>query len=1043
MGDDGFMLELDDKHLLQFAENTARQETRTGGSGRARRQAKARLAALRHFCTHTAREKEVPVPAAEWLLDNWHITERAARESIAALRAAGRLPVAAATGMPMVSELASALCLAGGSPVTSERLSAFLAAAQRARPLSEKELSVFLPALRLAVVAAAAEGAKGCEDILARREREDDIFHAELAIYRLAAQGKGPTERLLEQKRQADALHERLSARMRWCFQTLRAMDSARFPLILEEASAVEHALRRDPADVYARMDEESRARYRARVTLLARERGMTEAGVAERAVALAAAGCGDERHVGYFLFVRPLGKASRPPVGALYVGSILLLTLFFTFFAGYFLQNFFAGLLVILPVWEIVKNCVDTLAVRFTPPRGIPRLDLPDGVPPEGKTLCVITALLTSEHDGEHYVNLLEEYRLANRDAGENLLFGLLADLPDGTAPMGEEARRRVDAAARAVAACNKRSGGSFLLLVRPPVFNPVEERYMGWERKRGALLELTRLLLGRESGVHVYTGGKAALGGVRFVITLDADTNLNVGAAKRMVGAMLHPLNRPKLDRARGVVTRGYGVLQPRVSPSLPAADKSLFSRIFAGQGGVDPYGSAVSDVYHDLFDQGTYVGKGIFDAEAFFLCLDERFPENRILSHDLLEGAYLRAGFLSDVELTDGYPYKVVSYYARLHRWIRGDWQILPWIGRRVKTPYTKEPNPVSALSRFKIFDNLRRSLTPVFTLAALFLGMTLSGRIFAAAAAVAALSAASRLLITGAELALRPGVPLHTRYHSGIMVGPGGAVLRTLLQLLLLPYQAWVSLSAASTALFRMFVTRKRLLDWTTASDTEKRGADGLPAVFLKMLPAAGIGAAALLFSQYPAGRAVGAVWALAPVFAWRLSRSVTGKKAAPEGDRAFLLHHAALIWGYFRDYLTARDHFLPPDNVQEAPAPQVAHRTSPTNIALALLSVAAAADLELCRRDEAAALLEKMLGSLERLEKWHGQPYNWYDTRTLRPLRPRYVSSVDSGNLCAALIALREALLEWGAEALAGRAGALADAMELEALYDRT
>ena len=182
-----------------------------------------------------------------------------------------------------------------------------------------------------------------------------------------------------------------------------------------------------------------------------------------------------------------------------------------------------------------------------------------------------------------------------------------------------------------------------------------------MGWERKRGALLELTRLLLGRESGVHVYTGGKAALGGVRFDITLDADTNLNVGAAKRMVGAMLHPLNRPKLDRARGVVTRGYGVLQPRVSPSLPAADKSLFSRIFAGQGGVDPYGSAVSDVYHDLFDQGTYVGKGIFDAEAFFLCLDERFPENRILSHDLLEGAYLRAGFLSDVELTDGYPYR----------------------------------------------------------------------------------------------------------------------------------------------------------------------------------------------------------------------------------------------------------------------------------------------------------------------------------------------------------------------------------------------
>lgn len=478
-------------------------------------------------------------------------------------------------------------------------------------------------------------------------------------------------------------------------------------------------------------------------------------------------------------------------------------MTGFLALLAGFLLHSPWAAVLLALPISDIVKNSADFLAVRMVRPRPVFRMALEEGIPREGRTLCVIASLLTGEKSGEELAALLERYHLANRDAGRELRLGLLCDLPDRDRPMGEREQAWVETASAAVEQLNKAYGGGFYLFFRVPVFHAPDQRYMGWERKRGALVELVRLLRGKRTGLRTEAGDSTWLRGVRYVITLDADTALSVGSAKELAGAMLHPLNRPVIDRRRGVVVSGYGLLQPRVAVDLESANRSHFSRIFAGQGGVDPYGSAASDVYHDLFGEGTYTGKGIFDVDAFLACLDRRLPQNAVLSHDLLEGSYLHAGLIGDVELTDGYPYQVSSYFSRLHRWVRGDWQLLPWLGRSVRNEEGERiKNPLGDLPRWKIVDNLRRSLSPVGTLTALLLSMCISGPVFALAAGTAVLSAASNLLLTGADLAARRGRGLAERYHSTIIAGVGGVLLQTLVQLLFLPQQAWTCASAAA-------------------------------------------------------------------------------------------------------------------------------------------------------------------------------------------------------------------------------------------------
>lgn len=937
--------------------------------------------------------------AVEWLLDNAYLARREGMSAYEELKRGKRLRN---TGPKSYLQKMAQVFVEAAPTIRKDELTRFLEGVQGERPFTEEELSLLIPALKGGLCLRLA-------DICASLERFPET----------------------------PGLSEALAG----IFTGLRTLSTANFGPLLERTSPVEQLLRADPAGLYPQMDEATRARYRQQICLLAKRHGLEEKAVAEKVLSLARNGQGQERHIGWFLFRRPLGEREKQPSGALYVALILLPTLFLALLLGFLLESWTLFFLLLLPASDLMKNLADFFAVRLVRPRPVLRMELKEGIPAEGRTLCVIAGLLTGETSGDNYAALLERYRLSNRDSGKELRFGLLADLPDRAAPMGEEERRWVRRAKEAIGALNEKYGGGFYLFFRQPAFQKTDERYVGWERKRGALLELSRLLRGRPTALRVRAGDAGALRNTRYVITLDSDTSLNVGAAKDLVGAMLHPLNRPQVDPGRRVVTAGYGLLQPRVGVELGAANRSQFSRIFAGQGGIDPYGGACSDVYHDLFDRGTYTGKGIFDVEAFSRCLDGRFPQERILSHDLLEGAYLHAGLLEDVELTDGYPYKVTSYFSRLHRWVRGDWQLLPWLGRRVQNEAGERvENPISSVDKWKLFDNLRRSLSPVSTLVALLLGMCLSAPAFGAAAALAIVSAWSNLLLTGADLAVRGGVGLRRRYHATIIAGPGGMILQTLVQLLFLPYHAWICASAICTALWRSLCSHKKMLEWVTAADSERKR-EGVWANFRTQWPAVAIGLFAIVFARFPAGGAVGLVWALSPAFGWAMSQPVKEGHGANGDDRPFLLHQAALIWGYFQAWLREEDHWLPPDNVQEKPWLGPARRTSPTNIGMALLSCVAAADLELTGRRDAVKLIGHMLDTLEILPKWRGHLYNWYDTSDCSPLRPRYISTVDSGNLRGCLIALREALYEWSEGELARRAEKLSDGMDLSALYD--
>ncbi len=948
------------------------------------------------YCRHSLEMEltadKAPIGGEEWILDNCYLAQREGRWAVQALLNRGRLRCCGGETILMT-------CARGGifavPQLEISRLTLYLEGFQSSTPLTEGELSLLVPALVCALV----------EQIT--------------------------TLALDEERRQSQCTAQQMSL----LFGGLRGVGVTEWEGFLERQSRVDTLLRRDPTGQYSLMDSATRHHYRNTLCRQARSSRVGEEEYALQLLRKCQQSQGDGRHVGYHL----LHSTHTNGLGAVYGCVILLLTLLLTATAGWMLKSWLVTLLLAFPISDLVKNLVDFMAVRLVPPRPICRMALEEGIPQEGRTLCVIATLLTG--DDQNHIRHLEQYRLANRDSGVNLRLGLLVDLPDSHTPITQEGWQRVWKVQREIEKLNEVYDNGFYLLFRIPTFNRQDDCYQGWERKRGALLSLNGLILGRETDIKVLAGDEGWLSSVRYVITLDGDTALTVGAARELVGGMLHPLNRPVLDEKRRVVVSGHALLQPRVSVGLQSANKTTFSRIIGGQGGIDPYGSTASEVYHDLFDDASYTGKGIYDVKIFHTCLEGRFPTNTVLSHDLLEGSYLRCGLLSQVELTDGIPSGVDGYFARLHRWVRGDWQLIPWIGTTVPDGRGgRERNPLTPLARFKILDNLRRSLSPLFTLISLVLGVCFSDLVFVLAGGVAVLAAASNLLLSGAELTARRGVSTHVRYHSTIIFGLAGVILQTLLLLVLLPYQAFISTSAAVTALYRSYVSGKKCLEWVTAAQIEGQR-DGLLYYARRQWCAILVGAITLIGADVRFGGVVGIIWMLSPALSWYLSRPKLGKKPLAQGERTFLLHEANQIWGYFQRFLTPENHFLPPDNWQEQPSVGVANRTSPTNIGMALLSILSAVDLDILTKIEGETFIEQMLNTVEQLDKWHGHLYNWYDIRTTKPLSPRYVSTVDSGNLCGCLIALEQGLGQWGSHELSIRAGNLASQMEFSVLYD--
>ena len=1056
------------------------------------------------------------VPAAEWLLDNYHLVQEQIREIRDDLppgyyRQLPKLADGPFAGYPRVFGLSWALVAHTDSRVDPESLRRFIVAYQRIQPLTIGELWAMIVTLRIVLV----ENLRRLADQMTagRKARKDADALADLLLVHGSAQADlqadtaahaseplsepfagqlakrlrdlDPTttpalgwleERLERQGGSIEEMVQHVQRRqgasnvtVRNIITSMRLMANVDWAELVESVSLVDQRL--CAASAFATMDFPTRDIYRGAIEELSRGSSRSELDIADEALraahaAAAAAQASDPAEAdrvgdpGYHLIAagrRALERAigfrapARLRINRLsvrlgisgYVGTILGATAIVVALALWALAGVGIGwlalfaLVALLPATEIATTLVNRGITWTFGAITLPGLDLKAGVPHSLRTLVVVPTLLTSAADLLEQVERLEVHYLSS--AGGDLTFALLSDGVDADEEHLEGDAHLLAVAAEAIDRLNHRhgpgpDGDRFLLLHRRRVFNAGEKKWMGWERKRGKLCELNRLLRGATDTTFMPANGRRPRvpSGVRYVVTLDADTRLPRDAVPRLVGKMAHPLNRPKFDSTEQRVVDGYGILQPRVTPSLPIGrEGSLFQRVFSGPGGMDPYAAAVSDVYQDLFGEGSYTGKGIYDIDAFEAALAGRVPENVLLSHDLLEGIFARAGLASDVEVVEEFPSRYDVAARRQHRWTRGDWQLLPWALGRVTGRQA-----VPAVGRGKIVDNLRRSLFAPFTLATVAVSwlLPLSSAVWGTLFALAAIAIPAFFPTLFAIIPRRTGVRLasHVRALGGDL---RLAAAQTVLSIAFLPDHAWRMGDAIARTMARLFLTRRHLLEWTTAAQSASSPRLDLLGFYrgmargtaLGLLVAAG--ALALAPSSWPVALPIAFLWLTAPALALRTSRSPTVAPSyvvsASEGRDLRLI--ARRTWRFFETFVTAADNMLPPDNFQVAPKPVVAHRTSPTNIGLYLLSAVAARDFGWAGTRETVERLEATFAAMHKLQRFKGHFLNWYGTLDLRPLNPAYVSSVDSGNLAGHLIAVANACEEWLGEPVAPQA----------------
>jgi cyclic beta-1,2-glucan synthetase len=877
---------------------------------------------------------------------------------------------------------------------------------------------------------------------------------------------------------------------------SLRLCTTVDWRQYVEAVSLVDNVLRRDPAGVYSQMDFLSRDRMRQAVEEIAEPSGEAQIRIALKAVESARQAAPSRSraasHVGYYLIgagragleldlaFRPklaqwVRRAIRRHATAAYLGAIALVTS--ALVAGVLWRVsdaplallIITALLLIVPASELAIAGVQKIFGKIFGPRLLPRLELKSGVPEDSKTIVVIPTMLTSEAGVVSLIEHLEVVAIANRDP--RIHFAILSDFADADSEHVPGEEQLLEVARTGIADLNARLGGAngphFAFLHRSRLWNPGERVWMGWERKRGKLEEFNRLLRGAtDTSFTTRAGSEEALQGIRYVLTLDSDTQLPRDTARKLIGIIAHPLNRPVIDPVLRRVTRGYGILQPRVSVTMASAAGSLFARTYAGHTGVDPYTTAVSDVYQDVFGEGIFTGKGLYDVDAFMAALEGRVPENALLSHDLFEGLHARAALVTDAEVVDDYPSNVLTHAKRQHRWVRGDWQILWWLFPWVPSQSGVERNRLPLISRWKILDNLRRSLVAPSLVALFVAGWTFlpGSPLWWTAAAIAAMS-----FPVFARLAHFLGGP---RRGEGMRVFMRAGIedlqtdlARVSIQLTFVAYQAYDMVHAVGLTLVRLATSVGGMLQWETAAAvaqrTKRLDARGFYGAMRSSPVIAGVAMLLVLVvrpSALPIALPILLLWVAAPYIAFGLSKPVPSSR--PEltaEDAAYLRGIAERTWRYFDTYVTEADRSLPPDNVQFDPEPRIAHRTSPTNIAMGLLSTLAAHDLEFIDTDTLIKRLDASLTTVDRLEHLDGHLLNWYDTETLAPLLPRYVSTVDSGNYAAALLVLATGLREIASkqdatdegraraarlEALAGRSAAYFDEMHFGFLYDR-
>ncbi len=835
--------------------------------------------------------------------------------------------------------------------------------------------------------------------------------------------------------------------------QSLHQISEMQWNEFFEAASVVDHVLRSDPSGVYPQMDFESRQLYRDAIADLASGTKLSEAEIAARAIHCARKArdrktgldprAAERRStVGFYLvdsgvlILKKLIGYRSPPIRKLrdkvldwpeiyYVAGVELPTLVMVFALLWHLGPpvpLIPCLLLLVPASQVAVDMVNQLTSWLVPPQRLARLDFADGIPDEFLTLAVVPSLLLNEKEVRHIVEALEVRYLGNRDP--NLHFALLTDSPDASHPSNER-DELVALSSFLIEQLNAKYAhdhkGSFFHFHRYHVYNAAEEAWMGWERKRGKLLDLNNLLLGQADNFPVKAGDLSILSKVRYVITLDSDTRLPRDTAHKLIGTLAHPLNRAVIDRRTNTIVEGYGILQPRVGISIESARKSRLASIYSGETGFDIYTRAVSDVYQDLFGEGSFTGKGIYEVRTFQRVLANRFPSNSLLSHDLIEGVYGRAGLVSDVEVIDDYPSHFSAYYRRMHRWVRGDWQILRWLFPTVPDAFGRQiPNPITLLSRWKIFDNLRRSLVELSLFVLLLAGWFFfhGGALYWTAIILALLltptyvqAAFSLLRAKGADN-LRGFL---RKRANDFVTGH----LRVFVMVVFLPHKAFVMLDAIVRTLTRLTITHKNLLEWETAAEAEAGiGKRTAVEAYLAVTPwfalVTGLSLALVRPSALLVAAPILGLWMSAGVFTkWINQAPRRARKPLKPEDNEFLRLSSLATWRYFREFSSAEVNWLIPDRVQETP-PAVVDVMSPTNLGILLNARLVACNLGYLTLPEFVEQTEQTVRTAKLLPRFRGHFLNWYDVKTLKPLPPKFVSTVDSGNLAACLITLKQA-----------------------------
>ena len=827
------------------------------------------------------------------------------------------------------------------------------------------------------------------------------------------------------------------------CITSIKEIQRINFLDIFEEINGVEEILKKDPIGVYEKMDYKTKECYRNKIKDISKKTKISEIYIAKKVLELAREQDNNTKlsHIGYYLIDEGINalynklqykcKTYNNKI-KYYIFFILLLTLCISTIQAIWIDKYINNkwlivlsiVVLIIPVSEFVIQILNYFLGKIVKPKLIPKLDFYNGIDNNNTCMVVIPTIIKSREKVKELIRKLEIFYLANKS--KNIYFTLLGDCSESNNKEELFDQEVIEEGIKQTEFLNQKYKNDefpiFSFLYRSRSWNEKEKKYIGWERKRGLLTQFNEYILGHQ--INIFKANTIEeykeknlknIPSIKYIITLDSDTDLPLNTAFELIGAMAHPLNKPILNKEKNKVVDGHALIQPRVGVSLDVSYKNLFTKIFAGAGGIDCYTNAISDVYQDNFGEGIFTGKGIYDLEVFSKILKDEIPENTVLSHDLLEGSYLRCGLATDILLIDGYPSKYTSFMSRLSRWTRGDWQITRWIFK----------GPLNLLSKYKIFDNIRRSLVEIFSLISIFYFIIL-GLVFKIGMKwdigfILLINILPFLIEIIDQIILKKEGEKKQKTFAPKIDGIHGAFIRGIITLGCLPYKAFVCEVAKWKTIYRMNISHKHLLEWVTSEDTEKQSKEDIIAYYKMMFINVLLGVFLLILGLKNTSilyYLIGILWICTPSIMCYISKEKPEKDAnlyINESERRYLKDVASRTWAFFKDYLLEENNYLIPDNYQEDRNPLTVDRTSSTNIGLSLLAVISGIDMEFISKKDGIQLLEKMINTINELPKWNGHLYNWYNIKTKTPLTPRYVSTVDSGNFVGYLYVIKSFL----------------------------